>query len=419
MATKEQKMIVDALKRLQVERGAPGKPLTQAQLAELLGYGVRTIVNAMKGDFAGKFAARVMSELNGTKEKHSASAILKAGRWVVGQPDTRSPDRDVLVETVVTHVAEPVLVMHAVMKRGKNAEGGAILEFNHHFAGEPATVAQGAGIVEAAKKVAEDDLYARSLAAAEIQMRELKQAQAEKAFREREMSTIVGVETSPDLKRALREAGMPGLIGDLQSMTHLEIAGMIREEIKFCERRARDIRESIDNLVEGIAVGNLTAERAADRVRELTGRLHLEGRHMGQREKLLGILDLLNAGEQRGEVSEQLRWIGAKAVSMLPLAHKETVRGKREESEIERVTGWARTTKEEDEMAEQVFAARAVSVEEIDAMFEGIEEGELTEEQLEARRASDERKAVTALRNAIERGDDASTIVRIAEKYLS
>jgi hypothetical protein len=152
-------------RRLKAVAGIDGHGWQKAA-ADRLGVSDRTVRDAVKsGRVPPKLeAALVDAELGVTQIGADDWAPLaqQAGRWIFGTPETRSGERDVVAEVLLTHMAIPYFVVHLTMKAGKTADGGPVYERRVRFFEEPSSPERRAQLLRVAFEKAEARLYAEA-----------------------------------------------------------------------------------------------------------------------------------------------------------------------------------------------------------------------------------------------------------------
>lgn len=155
--------------RLKAVAGLEGRGWQKAA-AERLGVSDKTVREALKGGaIPAKLEARLVDFERGAQEVSAdewAPLAQQAGRWVFGSPETRSGERDVVAEVLLTHMATPYFVVHLTMKAGKTAHGGPIFERRARFFEEPSSPERRAQLLKLAFEKAEARLYADAQAGA-------------------------------------------------------------------------------------------------------------------------------------------------------------------------------------------------------------------------------------------------------------
>ena len=155
--------------RLKAVVGMTGRGWQKAA-AERLGVSDRTVRDALGGGrVPPKLEAALADAELGVKELGAdewAPLAQQAGRWVFGSPETRSGDRDVVAETLLTHMATPYFVVHLTMKAGKTDAGGPVYEKRVRFLEEPSSPERRAQLLKLAFEKAEARLYADAQAGA-------------------------------------------------------------------------------------------------------------------------------------------------------------------------------------------------------------------------------------------------------------
>lgn len=155
--------------RLKAVAGLNGRGWQKAA-AERLGVSDRTIRDALGGGrVPPKLEAALADAELGVTELGAdewAPSAQQAGRWVFGAPETRSGERDVVAEVLLTHMATPYFVVHLTLKAGKTSDGGPVFERRVRFFEEPSSPERRAQLLKLASEKAEARLYADAHAGA-------------------------------------------------------------------------------------------------------------------------------------------------------------------------------------------------------------------------------------------------------------
>ena len=124
----------------------------QERAAEAAGVSVSTIRSALEGRMSDKTRQAIEAAL--ARVGSGAGRLdRQAGEWAVASPETRSRSRSVIGEAIVTHLTDPVVIVHVTQRYGKSGFGdGAapIYDKRIRFIDEPATRERGQQIVEQA-----------------------------------------------------------------------------------------------------------------------------------------------------------------------------------------------------------------------------------------------------------------------------
>ena len=157
----------------------------QAAAASALGVSDRTLRNVLKSDSVSTaLHSKLVLAENSAKEVKECDwqpLALEAGRWAVGFPETKSPDKGVIGECVVTHLSSPMFVVHVVAKNGKASDGTQNMERRVRWLEEPSTEKRKEDLLKQAFEKAERHVFHHAGALAESKARENLQKKAVEA----------------------------------------------------------------------------------------------------------------------------------------------------------------------------------------------------------------------------------------------
>lgn len=259
----------------------------QAAAYEKLGVSRQALGAALKDGPSEKMVARLDALLSGVQELEAKEDFgAQSGMWFVGEPENRKRATEVLGEVVVTHLGFPRFFLYAERVRGKED-----IRFTARWLDEPSTRERKLKLLEMAKKKALTRLHDSAVATAERQTAERMQRAARAAcgLSEADVSVMsaAGLQVSKyasdpaGLARAYRE------MSEEAAELHEQTRGMTAEELRAFRL--------------GVAAGKIQ-----------------------QQEKLYNVA-WAHAG------ADVMQSIAAQPYKYLPLAHKETTRGKTQE----------------------------------------------------------------------------------------
>lgn len=156
----------------------------QERASQVVGVSVSTIRNALEGRMSDKTRQAIEAALSRVGAD-AGRLDRQAGEWAVASPETRSRSTHVIGEAIVTHLTDPVVIVHVTQRYGKAGFGdGAapVYDKKIRFIDEPATRERGQQIVEQALTRAYEHIRMTS---AQRQLSALKEdaaAAAEKDF---------------------------------------------------------------------------------------------------------------------------------------------------------------------------------------------------------------------------------------------
>lgn len=260
----------------------------QAQAARILGLSRTTVSAAFNGGHISAATARKIRSgyaAVSRKEAQDGAAVV-AGTWAVGLPETRSADKEIRGECVVSHLREPAFSLYVALRYGDDAaEPEMILT---RVTGSKRGVGS---LLETAREKALTFMAQQNVGQQDAAMVDhIHRAYASRGF---------------SLKEA-REARWSDILHTLDSIDKSEVAAAH----KIADRLAEESRKPRQGLGEMTARDNEAYEA---------------GRMAGMLEMRAAVIRELLDGERRAE---------AKPVGMLllkrELAHPDTVRGGRQ-----------------------------------------------------------------------------------------
>lgn len=95
----------------------------QQRAANATGLSVRTIYNVLEGAVTERSRIAIQTALSAVRAGGSRILGRQAGEWTVAAPETRARGQHVIGESIVTHIAEPVVVIHLTQLAGKTGFG--------------------------------------------------------------------------------------------------------------------------------------------------------------------------------------------------------------------------------------------------------------------------------------------------------
>lgn len=259
----------------------------QTKAHEALGVSRQALATALKDGPSEKMVARLDALLSEVKDLGAAEDFdTQAGMWFVGEPENRKRVSDVLGEVVVTHLGHPRFLLHAERVRGKDD-----VRFTARWLDEPSTRDRKLALLDRAKGKALDRLHASAVATAERQ-------------------------TTERMQRAARAAcGLSQADVAAMSAAGLQVSRYAADPAGL-ERAYRAVGEEAAELLEQTRDMS-PAELRAFRLGQAAGKLQ-------QQEKLYSVA-WAHAG------ADVMQSVAAQPYRFLPLAHKETTRGRTQE----------------------------------------------------------------------------------------
>lgn len=256
----------------------------QTKAHEALGVSRQALATALKDGPSEKMVDRLDASLSEVKDLGAAEDFeTQAGMWFVGEPENRKRVSDVLGEVVVTHLGHPRFFLHAERVRGKED-----MLFSVRWIDEPSTRDRKLALLERAKEKAVARLHESARATADRQ-------------------------TSERMQRAARAAcGLSEADVSVMSAAGLQVSKYAADP-QGLARAYRELSEEAAELQEQTR-SMTAAELRAYRLGEAVGKLK-------QQERLYSVA-WAHAG------ADVMQSIAAQPYKYLPLAHKETTRGK-------------------------------------------------------------------------------------------
>jgi hypothetical protein len=302
----------------------------QTKAHEALGVSRQALGVALKDGPSKNMVERLDALLSGVKDMEAGEDFgAQAGMWFVGEPESRKRATEVLGEVVVTHLGFPRFFLYAERVRGKDD-----VRFTARWLDEPSTRERKLKLLDRAKDKALTRLHDSAKATAERQ-------------------------TSERMQRAARAAcGLAQADLEVMSAAGLQVSRYAADP-EGLARAYRAVGEEAADLLEK------TRDMSPAELRAF--RLGLAAGKLQQQEKVYSVA-WAHAG------ADVMQSIAAQPYKYLPLAHKETTRGKtQEELEAEkdfREMGELEWGDEDEELSEEETA-----------VLEAYSRGEMSERQ--------------------------------------
>lgn len=242
----------------------------QQRAADAAGVSATTVRNAIAGTMSEKTRLAIEAALSRAGVGGAGHLGRHAGEWSVSSPETRSRSKNVLGESIVVHLTDPVVIVHVTQIVGKSGFGAGsapIYDRRIRWIDEPATREAGEQVLEAALLRAYEHIATVSAARQSLDLRR----DAEKA------ADRVGVMTIDEA----RSASYASIVRHGRKIRHDDVRDELVRRITR-ERASLAADVTPDLIAKRLSAGHFDAVAEAMEIWRSIGEIDMMLRYVGR-----------------------------------------------------------------------------------------------------------------------------------------